>query len=215
MRSTTVSDGMRLASGILEKIGIRKNGSSVGSIVTDPVIMSAIAAGVVLFIVILIVAVSRRKNKRSGTTYEPPRYDDPDETVKGTPGPPYPGGERDPDPYTTGGKGAYDEEDGLTIGGSLPVDRRFRSVSSVGSSASSGSSGSREEAGPAGGSLKKSRFSGETPKMETPKKDPAKEEIVELYTFRHRADIRICPFCDSENPSGSSTCACCGGPLSG
>lgn len=205
MRFTTVSDGIRKIGGLIEKSD--DSGFNIGKIVSDPIIMSAIAAGIVLLVVIFAMVISKRKHKASEPkpVYEPPRYDMPEER----PYTPPPAGHA-PDPYAAGGKPVY-EEDGLTIGGSLPVDRRFRSVSSVESGRSSESKGSADVAG---GSLKRSRFSGDSAKAETPRKTPGTDEIVELYTFHHRTDIKICPYCDSENHPGNGTCTCCGGPLS-
>ena len=59
MRFTTVSDGIRKIGGLIEKSD--DSGFNIGKIVSDPIIMSAIAAGIVLLVVILAMVISKRK----------------------------------------------------------------------------------------------------------------------------------------------------------
>ena len=97
MRFTTVSDGIRKIGGLIEKSD--DSGFNIGKIVSDPIIMSAIAAGIVLLVVILAMVISKRKRKTSEPkpVYEPPRYDMPEER----PYTPPPAGYA-PDPYAAG-----------------------------------------------------------------------------------------------------------------
>ena len=57
MRFTTVSDGIRKIGDLIEKSD--DSGFNIGKIVSDPIIMSAIAAGIVLLVVIFAVVISK------------------------------------------------------------------------------------------------------------------------------------------------------------
>lgn len=179
---------------------------------SDSTIILIIAAVAIVATLIFIMVFSRRNKAK--TDYEPPHYG-----PETPPSVPRSGSSGSPSasagsPYSApGGYGSVSDYDGLTVGGSLPVDHRFHSVSYSSADRAGGKmSGSAGSAAESAAGLKKGRF-GSLGEPEKKKKDKNSEEVVELYMFRHDPGVRICPFCDSENKPGSAVCNCCGSPL--